>query len=158
MSLYVPMCLVWRCYFSIPEHFRPKWIISKFACVRPSSNKVGKLIFHAHSFSGWHSAVISQYDDLYMFGWNESGQLAMPTNLVSCFSRQMCCLVWRFVYWMVKKFLQTHPPISRNIFFTFYLHNMWRSSLLANWSLSQAAPALQLVLAKLDGFKLVNKQ
>ena len=30
---------------------------------------------------GWHSACISQYDDLYMFGWNESGQLAQPTNL-----------------------------------------------------------------------------
>ncbi len=36
-------------------------------------------------FTGWHSAVISQYDDLYMFGWNESGQLAMPTNLVNYF-------------------------------------------------------------------------
>lgn len=38
---------------------------------------------------GWHSAVISQFDDLYMFGWNESGQLAMPTNLAKpaeCFS------------------------------------------------------------------------
>ena len=38
---------------------------------------------------GWHSAVISQYDDLYMFGWNESGQLAQPTNLAKpaeCFS------------------------------------------------------------------------
>jgi hypothetical protein len=34
---------------------------------------------------------------------------------------------------------------------------MWRSGLLANQSLSQAAPALQLGLAKLDGFKLVNK-
>ena len=28
---------------------------------------------------GWHSAVISQFDDLYMFGWNESGQLAQAT-------------------------------------------------------------------------------
>ena len=38
---------------------------------------------------GWHSAVISQFDDLYMFGWNESGQLAQPTNLTKpaeCFS------------------------------------------------------------------------
>jgi len=38
---------------------------------------------------GWHSACISQYDDLYMFGWNESGQLAQPTNLTKpaeCFS------------------------------------------------------------------------
>lgn len=39
---------------------------------------------------GWHSACISQFDDLYMFGWNESGQLAQPTgNLVKpaeCFS------------------------------------------------------------------------
>jgi len=38
---------------------------------------------------GWHSACISQYDDLYMFGWNESGQLAQPTNLAKpaeCFS------------------------------------------------------------------------
>lgn len=38
---------------------------------------------------GWHSAVLSQYDDLYMFGWNESGQLAQPTNLAKpaeCFS------------------------------------------------------------------------
>ncbi len=30
---------------------------------------------------GWHSAAISEFDDLYMFGWNESGQLALPTNL-----------------------------------------------------------------------------
>jgi len=38
---------------------------------------------------GWHSAVISEFNDLYMFGWNESGQLAMPTNLArpaECFS------------------------------------------------------------------------
>ncbi len=38
---------------------------------------------------GWHSAVISQFDDLYMFGWNESGQLAQTTNLVrpaECFA------------------------------------------------------------------------
>ena len=38
---------------------------------------------------GWHSAIISQFDDLYMFGWNESGQLAQPTNLTKpaeCFS------------------------------------------------------------------------
>ncbi len=25
---------------------------------------------------GWHSAVVTQFQDLYMFGWNESGQLA----------------------------------------------------------------------------------
>jgi alpha-tubulin suppressor-like RCC1 family protein len=30
---------------------------------------------------GWHSAAISEFSDLYMFGWNESGQLALPTNL-----------------------------------------------------------------------------
>ena len=30
---------------------------------------------------GWHSAAISDTHDLYMFGWNESGQLAQPTNL-----------------------------------------------------------------------------
>ena len=30
---------------------------------------------------GWHSAAISEFADLYMFGWNESGQLALPTNL-----------------------------------------------------------------------------
>ena len=38
---------------------------------------------------GWHSACISYSDDLYMFGWNESGQLAQPTNLAKpaeCFS------------------------------------------------------------------------
>ena len=38
---------------------------------------------------GWHTAVISQFDDLYMFGWNESGQLAQTTNLVKpaeCFA------------------------------------------------------------------------
>jgi len=41
---------------------------------------------------GWHSACISQFDDLYMFGWNESGQLAQPSpanNLAKpaeCFS------------------------------------------------------------------------
>lgn len=29
---------------------------------------------------GWHSAVISQFDDLYMFGWNESGQLAQAAT------------------------------------------------------------------------------
>ena len=38
---------------------------------------------------GWHSACISQFNDLYMFGWNESGQLAQQTNLArpaECFS------------------------------------------------------------------------
>jgi len=38
---------------------------------------------------GWHSAAISECQDLYMFGWNESGQLAQPTNLArpaECFS------------------------------------------------------------------------
>ena len=30
---------------------------------------------------GWHSAAISDTHDLYMFGWNESGQLAQLTNL-----------------------------------------------------------------------------
>ena len=38
---------------------------------------------------GWHSACISQFNDLYMFGWNESGQLAQTTNLAKpaeCFS------------------------------------------------------------------------
>lgn len=30
---------------------------------------------------GWHSAAISEFHDLYMFGWNESGQLAQQTNL-----------------------------------------------------------------------------
>lgn len=38
---------------------------------------------------GWHSAAISEFSDLYMFGWNESGQLALPTNLArpaECFS------------------------------------------------------------------------
>jgi len=38
---------------------------------------------------GWHSAAISESHDLYMFGWNESGQLAQPTNLArpaECFS------------------------------------------------------------------------
>ena len=38
---------------------------------------------------GWHSAAISESNDLYMFGWNESGQLAQPTNLArpaECFS------------------------------------------------------------------------
>lgn len=38
---------------------------------------------------GWHSAAISESHDLYMFGWNESGQLAQQTNLArpaECFS------------------------------------------------------------------------
>jgi len=38
---------------------------------------------------GWHSAAISEFHDLYMFGWNESGQLAQQTNLAKpaeCFS------------------------------------------------------------------------
>jgi len=38
---------------------------------------------------GWHSAAISSDQDLYMFGWNESGQLAQQTNLArpaECFS------------------------------------------------------------------------
>ena len=38
---------------------------------------------------GWHSAAISEFNDLYMFGWNESGQLAQQTNLAKpaeCFS------------------------------------------------------------------------
>jgi len=38
---------------------------------------------------GWHSAAISEFHDLYMFGWNESGQLAQQTNLArpaECFS------------------------------------------------------------------------
>jgi len=38
---------------------------------------------------GWHSAAISEFHDLYVFGWNESGQLAQQTNLArpaECFS------------------------------------------------------------------------
>jgi len=38
---------------------------------------------------GWHTAAISEFHDLYMFGWNESGQLAQTTNLArpaECFS------------------------------------------------------------------------
>ena len=29
---------------------------------------------------GWHSAAISDSHDLYMFGWNESGQLAQQAT------------------------------------------------------------------------------
>eukprot|EP00096_Caligus_rogercresseyi_P012781 TRINITY_DN5466_c0_g1_i1.p1 TRINITY_DN5466_c0_g1~~TRINITY_DN5466_c0_g1_i1.p1 ORF type:complete len:438 (-),score=131.67 TRINITY_DN5466_c0_g1_i1:192-1505(-) len=38
---------------------------------------------------GWHSAVVTRSGDLYTFGWNESGQLAVATNLAKppeCFS------------------------------------------------------------------------
>ncbi|XP_035168092.1 RCC1 domain-containing protein 1 [Oxyura jamaicensis] len=31
---------------------------------------------------GWHSASISEGGDLYMWGWNESGQLALPSKAV----------------------------------------------------------------------------
>ncbi|KAJ7424897.1 RCC1 domain containing 1 [Pitangus sulphuratus] len=29
---------------------------------------------------GWHSASVSEAGDLYMWGWNESGQLALPSK------------------------------------------------------------------------------
>lgn len=29
---------------------------------------------------GWHSAAISEFGDLYMWGWNESGQLGLAVN------------------------------------------------------------------------------
>ncbi|KAG8179395.1 hypothetical protein JTE90_011404 [Oedothorax gibbosus] len=32
------------------------------------------------SCGGWHSAAISTEGDLYMWGWNESGQLGLPCN------------------------------------------------------------------------------
>ncbi|XP_071899588.1 RCC1 domain-containing protein 1 isoform X4 [Anas platyrhynchos] len=32
---------------------------------------------------GWHSASISEGGDLYMWGWNESGQLALPSKAVA---------------------------------------------------------------------------
>jgi alpha-tubulin suppressor-like RCC1 family protein len=44
---------------------------------------------------GWHSACISQYDDLYMFGWNESGQLAQPTNL----AKPAECFRYEYGFW-----------------------------------------------------------
>nr|XP_047902277.1 RCC1 domain-containing protein 1 isoform X2 [Anser cygnoides] len=32
---------------------------------------------------GWHSASVSEGGDLYMWGWNESGQLALPSKAVA---------------------------------------------------------------------------
>ncbi|XP_071610129.1 RCC1 domain-containing protein 1 [Heliangelus exortis] len=32
---------------------------------------------------GWHSASISEAGDLYMWGWNESGQLALPSKALA---------------------------------------------------------------------------
>ncbi|GIY20411.1 RCC1 domain-containing protein 1 [Caerostris darwini] len=50
------------------------------------------------SAGGWHSAAISDSGDLYMWGWNESGQLGMPCNELQGNKRPMeeietvCCL------------------------------------------------------------------
>ncbi|CAL1296197.1 unnamed protein product [Larinioides sclopetarius] len=38
------------------------------------------LKIHSISAGGWHSAAISDSGDLYMWGWNESGQLGLPCN------------------------------------------------------------------------------
>lgn len=29
---------------------------------------------------GWHSVCVSETGDIYIWGWNESGQLALPTR------------------------------------------------------------------------------
>ncbi|GBN88809.1 RCC1 domain-containing protein 1 [Araneus ventricosus] len=50
------------------------------------------------SAGGWHSAAISDSGDLYMWGWNESGQLGLPCNELQNGKRPMeeieiiCCL------------------------------------------------------------------
>ncbi|KAM7291897.1 LOW QUALITY PROTEIN: RCC1 domain-containing protein 1 [Ixodes scapularis] len=36
------------------------------------------IVIREVSAGGWHSAAISVTDDLYLWGWNESGQLALP--------------------------------------------------------------------------------
>ncbi|PRD27335.1 UNVERIFIED_CONTAM: RCC1 domain-containing protein 1 [Trichonephila clavipes] len=52
----------------------------------------------AISAGGWHSAAISSYGDLYMWGWNESGQLGLPCNKLQRDKRPLeeietiCCL------------------------------------------------------------------
>ncbi|XP_031421009.1 RCC1 domain-containing protein 1 [Clupea harengus] len=38
------------------------------------------LPFRAVAAGGWHSACISEGRDLYMWGWNESGQLGLPSR------------------------------------------------------------------------------
>lgn len=50
------------------------------------------------SAGGWHSAAISSSGDLYMWGWNESGQLGLPCNELQGNKRPLeeietiCCL------------------------------------------------------------------
>ncbi|XP_055946433.1 E3 ISG15--protein ligase HERC5-like isoform X2 [Argiope bruennichi] len=50
------------------------------------------------SAGGWHSAAISESGDLYMWGWNESGQLGFPCNKLQNGERPkeeietICCL------------------------------------------------------------------
>ncbi|GFU25928.1 RCC1 domain-containing protein 1 [Nephila pilipes] len=50
------------------------------------------------SAGGWHSAAISSSGDLYMWGWNESGQLGLPCNELQGDKRSLeeietiCCL------------------------------------------------------------------
>ncbi|GFY73481.1 RCC1 domain-containing protein 1 [Trichonephila inaurata madagascariensis] len=52
----------------------------------------------AISAGGWHSAAISSCGDLYMWGWNESGQLGLPCNELQHDKRPLeeietiCCL------------------------------------------------------------------
>ncbi|CAN7990189.1 unnamed protein product [Ixodes hexagonus] len=37
------------------------------------------IVIREVSAGGWHSAAVSASDDLYLWGWNESGQLALPS-------------------------------------------------------------------------------
>jgi len=32
------------------------------------------------SAGGWHTAAITEYNDLYMWGWNHSGQLGISNS------------------------------------------------------------------------------
>ena len=86
---------------------------------------------------GWHSAAISEFNDLYMFGWNESGQLAQATNLqkpAECFSAvekllMACCTMQ-----------VSGVNVTRN-------HRLsWRWTILSTWWLSNLSPWFSLIL------------
>ncbi|XP_054025184.1 RCC1 domain-containing protein 1-like [Dryobates pubescens] len=44
---------------------------------------LGGVPMTAVAAGGWHSASISEAGDLYLWGWNESGQLALPCKALA---------------------------------------------------------------------------
>ena len=60
---------------------------------------------------GWHSAAISDTHDLYMFGWNESGQLAQPTNLARPAEVNLIMIIIMVkLIILIKQILSVSPP------------------------------------------------